>query len=74
MGYKISVTLCKREVYEDELRPTEHRTYGHNLSRETVITRKEYKNGSDSRANTLAQNIVRGGKAPSPKKAKKEEI
>ena len=74
MGYKISSNLCKIEVLEAELRPTEHLTYGHNLRSETIITRTAYKNGSVVSANTFAQNIVRGGKAPSPKKAKKEEM
>jgi len=37
-------------------------------------TKKEYKVGKDSRASTFAQNIVRGGRAPSLTKAKKEEI
>lgn len=73
-GYKISSKQCRKLVEDEERRPTEHRIYGHKLSSETTITRTEYTKGRAERANTLAQNIVRGGKAPSPKKAIKEEI
>jgi len=66
--------LCKRDVEEGLLRPTEQRIYGHNLSNETIITRTAYKEGKASSAYTLAQNMVSGGKAPSPRNAKKEEI
>jgi hypothetical protein len=73
-GYKISSKTCKKEVEDEDRWPTEHRIYGHNLSRLTPMTRTEYTKGRAERAKTFAQNIVRGGKAPSPKKAIKEEI
>ena len=73
-GYKISSKLCRKLVEDEETRQIEQRIYGHNLSNETTITRTEYTKGKEERAKTLAQNIVRGGKAPSPKKANKEEI
>lgn len=74
MGYKISSLECKRDEQDEELRPTEQRIYGHNLSNETRMTRKANREGKARRAYTLAQNMVSGGKAPSPRNAKKEEI
>ena len=73
-GHKIRNKLCPKEVWEEGGRQTEQRTYGHKLSNEARRTRVPYSQGKVRRANTLAQNIVRGGRAPSPKKAIKEEI
>ena len=43
------------------------------MSKEVSSNKPAYRAGKEARANTFAQNIVKGGKAPSLRKAKKEE-
>ena len=48
--------------------------YGQRLSKDVIRTKPAYIVGKDNSAKTFAQNIVKGGKAPKLRKAKKEEI
>jgi len=73
LGKEMRNTQWGIEERESVEKPIQQRKYGQRQSKEMTSTKHEYKEGKDSRASTFAQNIVRGGSAPSLQNAKKEE-
>ena len=63
----------EEEEEEEEVEVIEKRTYGQRVKIETKRTKKTKMLGRQEMARTLAQNIERGGREPSLKKAKKGE-